>query len=233
MCAGFVRTELETSGVPLLLILGAVAFRHWLDRWAPLADWLVAAGTILLALATFMLARRARDEAKAVREDADQVAEQVRLQREQMERGSRAYVYPHVPWDWARGELFWAGGPKMNLTALPLKNGGPGLARNVHGKARWPLGEEDFYETTLYGSSIAPGDEIQTRLSQDALAWGGSGGSGGAEGYVLYTDLAEQEWVTRFVFRSEEGQLVGEHEAPVLVSDLDEDESLYPRHTSS
>src|SRR5436309_14316250 len=67
------------------------SFHGWLDRWAPLADWVVAGGTLTLAIATFVLARRARQEGENVRAD-------VELQREAMEQGSRAYVFPHAPW---------------------------------------------------------------------------------------------------------------------------------------
>jgi hypothetical protein len=42
----------------------------WLEDTAPLAEWLVAAGTFALALATFTLARHASEEAQLVRDEA-------------------------------------------------------------------------------------------------------------------------------------------------------------------
>jgi cytochrome b561 len=64
--------------LPAALVLASIdGVRSWFERWMPLADWLFAAGTVVLALATFRVALRAREEATAVCEDADQVAAQV------------------------------------------------------------------------------------------------------------------------------------------------------------
>jgi type II secretory pathway pseudopilin PulG len=193
------------------------SFHGWLDRWAPLADWVVAAGTLTLAIATFVLARRARQEGDNVRAD-------VELQREAMEQGSRAYIFPHAPWDWASGSGFWS--TTSPQSRLPLKNGGPGLARNVHGKVYWDNDGQrsSFTFVTLFGSSIGPGDEIQARLSASAGA-----GWAGAEGYVLFTDLANVEWITEFKFTLGDGnQLDAHHEAPVRTSDFGDIGQHYP-----
>jgi hypothetical protein len=45
-------------------------FKDVLADWAPAAEWGVAIGTILLALATFRLAKRAKEEAEAVGKEA-------------------------------------------------------------------------------------------------------------------------------------------------------------------
>jgi hypothetical protein len=44
--------------------------RLWLEDWAAGAEWGVAAGTALLALATFVVAARAKAEATAIRKQA-------------------------------------------------------------------------------------------------------------------------------------------------------------------
>jgi hypothetical protein len=80
------------------------------------------------------LARQARREASAVADESKQVAEQVKLQREQAELNLRAYVYPSTPAGWASGRADWQ---DRRLGVLPLKNGGPGIALNVEGKAFW------------------------------------------------------------------------------------------------
>jgi hypothetical protein len=102
------------------------AFHDWLDRWAPLAEWAVAAGTIGLAIATYAVARSSRVEAKAVRAEATQLTEQAQV-------SLRAYVYPESSAEWAWGGGDWGG---YRDRVLPLRNGGPGVALNVNGQVR-------------------------------------------------------------------------------------------------
>jgi hypothetical protein len=76
----------------------------------------------------------------------------------------------------------------------------------------------------LLGSTIAAGDEIQARVSEAAGA-----GWAGAEGYVLFTDLGDVEWITRFEFRlGEANQLDAHHEAPIPLSELGDLDLHYP-----
>jgi len=198
----------------LLVIITTAGLRGWLDDWAPLAEWLVAGGTILLALGTFRLAKQATREAQAVTEDARQVANQVTLQREQMERGGRAYVYPSTPSGWAVGAAEWQ---DRRLTVLPIKNGGPGLALNVEGKMYWRNpGEGVSWRTlTIYGGSVAPMDSVDARVSQN-VQWGWQEG----KGYLRYTDLSGSLWLTEFEYTlGEGGQLVGKHSPPEQIED--------------
>jgi hypothetical protein len=57
--------------VDIALVLASGGIRGWLERWAPLPEWLVAIGTGALALATYALAKRARGEVDAIREELD------------------------------------------------------------------------------------------------------------------------------------------------------------------
>lgn len=66
-----------------VLVIACATVAGWFDSTAPLAEWLVAAGTLALAFATYMLATGANKE--------------VQLQREQMALGSRPVVYPPAP----------------------------------------------------------------------------------------------------------------------------------------
>jgi hypothetical protein len=74
------------------------AFHDWLERWAPLAEWGVAVGTIALAAATYAVARSARAEARAVSGEATLLTEQARALL-------RAYVYPEASTEWERVPL--------------------------------------------------------------------------------------------------------------------------------
>jgi hypothetical protein len=204
----------------LWVTLADSGFRHRVDQTAALASWAVAAGTLFLALATFQLARRARDEAEAVRREAEQVGTQVTLQREQMEASARAYVYPWTPHDWVAGSDYWGGG--RNATLLPLKNGGTGLALNVRGRAVWNLGPGIWHRVEIYAGTIAANDDLNARLSQDATQ-----GWVGATGYLRYTDLRNQPWVTFFRFdRGEGDRPFGLHLPPARITDENDPDRL-------
>jgi hypothetical protein len=176
--------------------------RGWLHDWAPLADWLVAAGTGLLAIATFRLARRAGQETEAVRKESDRLGEQARA-------ALRAQVYPESSAEWAQGSGEWAGETSRKL---PLRNGGPGLALNVTGS----ITIEGIDSTTpLYAGSIAPGGTLNARPPAPLAA-----GWGKVSGELRYNDLNGDEWVTRFRMRmseGESGQLYAEHDPPELL----------------
>lgn len=202
----------------LLIVLALLVgrFRHGLDETAALASWAVAAGTLILALATFELASRAREEAEAVRKEAVEVGSQVQLQREQMEAATRAYVYASIPADWAAGI--------RRNESLPLKNGGPGLALNVRGRAVWNTAPGAWIVVEIYASSIAPNDDVHARLSR-VLA----GGWQDSTGFVRYGDLNGDDWVTYFRFDLGEGnQLVGEHLQPQRVTPDGDPDRLDP-----
>jgi len=184
--------------------------RHGLDDTASVASWAVAVGTFGLALATYRLARGAADEVEAVRDEASQVAKQIELQREQMDDARRAFVFPSVPYGWALAEGEWSSRQKA---VLPIKNGGPGLALNVQGRiVRWRGQGRSFAQVTLVGSSVAPGDGAEVRLSEVVPE-----GWAGWSGYLRYSDLLGDSWVTYFRFRPEPGLLAGEHSPPELI----------------
>jgi hypothetical protein len=183
-------------------------FHEWLDRWAPLAEWAVAGGTILLAVATFILAKQATREAK-------KVGDQVTLQREQMERATLPYLYPSTPRGWARGEVEWqdrqSAGP-----LLPMKNAGPGPALNIEGEVYWPNeGDGASWRTVkLYGGTVAPGESGEARLAGAFSGWPGG------KGYLKCTDLSGGIWLTEFEYvQGDSGQLVGKHSSPEKINE--------------
>jgi hypothetical protein len=183
-----------TLGQPLAMDWSG--FHDWLEQWAPLAEWSVAAGTLALAIATFVLARSAQAEAAAVRDEATRLAEQAMA-------SLRAYVYPESDAEWARGWGSWLG---RTNDALPLRNGGPGVALNVEGRVRWP----DGAQLALYGGSIAPGQAAMARPASPV-----SQGWINASGELRYADLNGDRWVIPFKIKAGEGgQLVIEHEVP-------------------
>lgn len=109
---------------------------------------------------------------------------------------------------------------------LPLKNGGPGLALNVHGAC--------FVRSTdggprhsreLHGGTIAAGDTLDARLSDAVPGWGG------VEGFVEFDDLADEKWVTHFRFgHGPTNQLVCFHDPPGRVSELGDPRRAIPGH---
>jgi hypothetical protein len=70
--------------VAYIVAITRLGIREWTDRWKSLADWLVAAGTIGLALATFALAlsarRAARESSQAARDARDALAASLKPQ---------------------------------------------------------------------------------------------------------------------------------------------------------
>jgi hypothetical protein len=115
----------------------ATGLQDWLDRWAPAAEWGVAIGTILLAMATAYLAKQAKREAAAVRDDADAVRQSVVLQREQNLTATAALDAQTAPFLTAAapGDLpidanirEYAGDRRDGLILIPLWNVGNGLA---------------------------------------------------------------------------------------------------------
>jgi hypothetical protein len=177
--------------------------RGWTDRWTSLAEWLVAAGTLGLAAATYWLARRAREEAQAVRKESDRLGDQARAVL-------RAYVYPESSAEWAQARGEWTS--VGNQWALPLRNGGPGLALNVAGSIKVE-GVEDT--TPLVAGSIASGRTLNARPAAPVAGWGK------VSGELRYRDLNGDEWVTRFrmlMSEGESGQLYAEHDPPELVA---------------
>jgi hypothetical protein len=186
------------------------AFHDWLERWAPLAEWGVAVGTIGLAIATYAVARSARAEARAVSGEAT-------LLSEQSQALLRAYVYPEMSGAWLddattqyRTEL---GGGFANRV-LPLRNGGPGIALNVEGHVRRGTGGEQI---ALDAGSIAPGDSALARAERE-IESGWAGWSGTWQGEISYTDLNDDRWITRFTIAvSAESQIVIRHAPPSLL----------------
>ena len=81
----------------------------WLDRWAPLAEWGVAIGTILLAGATVFLAHRVR--------------QQVKVESEQLTAAYQPLVLPF--------------GYNPDSPFVHIQNAGKGPAINIRGALYW------------------------------------------------------------------------------------------------
>jgi hypothetical protein len=157
-------------------------FQAWLDDWAPLAEWAVALGTIILAFVTFLLSRQAKGEVKAV--------------REQMETALRPVVFPVTPADWAMGGGVMTARRKR---LLPVANGGPGVALNVRGCVMRRRDRGGVDEALLVAGSIGPGAEQDARLEPYWDGWDGT------IGYLRYADLHDDEWITDFTCSAGDG----------------------------
>jgi hypothetical protein len=118
----------------------------------------VAVGTIVLAIATLVLAVG--------------VWRQVRLQGEQLAASERPCVYPITPHKW----LAHLGDGGRWLT---FRNGGTGIARNVRGRLWW---HDKDGKASLIGQTLGPGDHFRVWLRErkEVTRWYG------AEGYVIY-----------------------------------------------
>lgn len=194
-----IGSALGAAGFAAVLVLAVTWARldRWLEDTAPLAEWFVALGTGALALATYALARRAK---------------------QQIDAATRPLVYPLVSYEWAQGT---AGSryDGRSSEVLPLKNGGHGVAMNVHGACYLPNPPPGSPRRSLevQGGTIAAGDLLDARL-EETLA---QGWREGIDGFVVYEDTAGDEWVTHFRFgRGRTGQLVCFHEPPGRVADL-------------
>jgi hypothetical protein len=203
--------------VHLAAVGGVIAqFHDWLERWAPAADWAVAIGTALLAVATYVLARK-------VRTDANAVSRQVALEREHLERETLPLVYPLCTHDFAWGTP----GSRYDLNRgrlLPLENGGPGVALNVHGSVWLPAPSSGARRSIdVHGGTIAAGAAFDARLGE-AL----SSGWAGVEGFVVYDDIAGGEWATHFRFGTgPTGQIVCAHEPPSRTAETGDPRARY------
>lgn len=105
--------------------------RDWLGRWDSLSTWLVALGTLGLAIATYAVARQAKNEATAVRQQAEtavrpilvEVPIGVYVEREIAQPGS--LTTPHED---DRGEIIVDQENESLFVWLPLRNAGSGAA---------------------------------------------------------------------------------------------------------
>jgi hypothetical protein len=138
----------------------------------------VAFGTLILAIATWRLAKHAEH--------------QVALQAQQLSSAQRAIVYPLAPPEWARTH-------ERRTAGILLKNGGNGPALRVRGKVIFGGNTEAVEETTL-----GPGEEQVVWLrGASADRWGEN-----VNGRLSYTDLTGEEREVLFTFEtSAEGVL--------------------------
>jgi hypothetical protein len=152
------------------------------------AEWLVAAGTLALAGATYVLVR-------VTRRMVAQAGEQVMLEQRRVEASQRPHVFPAASRRWIEGADLPGGMQWLEL--LPVTNGGPGLAINVRGTLYFagPGG----VSVELVPTSLAPGESEYMRIN-----WGGPPITqwADARGFLLYDDIAGETWRTDYVVRA-------------------------------
>lgn len=160
----------------------------------------VALGTLALALGTFFLALQARNEAGAVERESQQIAEQVTLQREQLEAGQRPYVIPFAPTDWSWKDGIGRYGQGQWKYLLPVKNAGPGAALNVQGSL--DFGPPSGVKAPIIRTSLGPGDSDDLRLHVEA-AWSQKVDWTSVAGLLDYEDSQGGRWRTEFRIEQE------------------------------
>ena len=169
--------------------------REWLDETAPLAPWLTAAAVLMLALATFVLARRVSEEAHAVSMQSAALAEQVALQLDRSEHAAAPLVYPVVTPQWTPGA--------RRRDWLLVRNGGLGPALSVRGTVRWKADETQEVHTALLESgALGPGEERWYRLAQPGIEnWHR------ARGEIDFTAIDGRRWQALFSVQVEPGEI--------------------------
>lgn len=179
-------------------------------RFGDLGGVAVAIGTGLLALATFILAKRAGREASAVRE-------QVTLQQQQLAASERPAVYPITPSTWLKdfGSYRW----------LALRNRGTGIAQNVRGHVWWHTREGGQDDARLIGQTVGPGDHFLVWLSDNKEI----GRWWGTEGYVVYRDVRGDEWQSRSRYEYSGSHVYARLFEWALSSTLDDPTDAFPR----
>jgi hypothetical protein len=170
------------------------------------ANWLVALGTLALAVATGVLAfftfRATRDSAN-----------ELKLERRRLEEAQRPIVFPFAPSDWAAGT-----GHYQLARYIPLKNGGPSIALNVGGGITFPPTRRFPGAATISfaKAQLAPGDEqdilmiwpptpsetANKRTREQETVWDT------VQGHVDFDDLAGGRWQTVFNIHVEEGRII-------------------------
>jgi hypothetical protein len=208
-----VKFALVVVAVAVAVVAGTSAIwwetlEPWLAGHPELAEWAVAAGTAILAVATFVLGIQASRE-------GSQVARQVELQRRQLAASERPVVYPITPHEWL--ETLGDGG-----RWLAFRNGGTGIALNVRGRL-WSYGDKGGAE--LIAQTFGADDHARVWLAEERNLrhwWG-------AEGYVIYEDIQGSEWQSRFRYESDGAQVWAKLTNWGESADLGDPAAAFPR----
>jgi hypothetical protein len=170
----------------LVLAITWAGTRGFIDRWS-VAEWLVAAGTLGLAWATFRLTRR--------------VSRQVKVEREQLVASTRPLVLP-IQGDNFDREIYVADVEDLSEAAnqpsgphVLLENAGAGPALNVRGSLYWSGSAGGA--SALHPLVLPPSDQKWAKV----LGEGAVVNWANAVGYLRYHDLSGTEWQTHFRFR--------------------------------
>jgi hypothetical protein len=161
---------------------------------------LVALGTLALAFGTVFLALQARNEARAVKRESQQIAEQVTLQREQMESAQRPYVIPFADPDWSWKDGLGRYNQDRWKYLLPVKNAGPGAALNVQGALNF--GPPSGVTAPIIRTNLAAGDKEDLRLHVEA-EWSQGVDWKSVAGWLDYEDAQGGRWRTEFRIEQE------------------------------
>jgi hypothetical protein len=182
-----------------MLLVGADEVRRFLDDWAPAAEAGVALGTILLAFATWKLARH--------------VAAQLKV-------GERPCVYPITP-----AGPKWAGHLGEGGRWLAFRNGGSGIARDIRGHIWWHKNDGGHDDAALLGQTLGGNDYTRLRLAKRKAVerwWG-------LEGYLVYEDVRGDQWQSRFRYEYSGGEVWARLTAWARTKKLGDPDSAFPR----
>ena len=156
-----------------------------------LAEWLVAGGTLVLALATFALVL-------VTWRMVAQAGEQVALEQRRVEASQRPYVFPAASRRWIEGADLPRGMEWFEL--LPVTNVGPGVAINVRGTLY--LAGPSGASVELVPTSLAPGESEYMRINWEFQPLNHWAEWADARGFLLYDDIAGETWRTDYVVRA-------------------------------
>ena len=182
-----------------MLLVGGDEVQRFLDDWAPAAEAGVAIGTIVLAFATWKLARRAAAQLKA---------------------GERPCVYPITP-----GGEEWSAHLGDGGRWLAFQNGGSGIARDIRGHIWWHKNDGGSDDAALLGQTLGAGHHTRLRVAKRKAVerwWG-------LEGYVVYEDVRGEQWQSRFRYEYSGGEIWAKLTAWAPTKKLRDPDKAFPR----
>jgi hypothetical protein len=140
-----------------------------------------------------------------------------RQAKQELERADRPCVYPITPHAWLEEERLGAGG-----RFLSFRNGGRGIAKNVRGEFWW---HDTDGHAELVNQTLGPGDHFRVWLRDEkrVTRWYG------AEGYVVYEDVSDVQWQSRFRYEHDGKQVWARLDKWGRTSELGPPKSAFPR----
>ena len=182
-----------------------IGCRHTLPVAASVGPWtfgwdaLVAIGTLALAAVTFALVL-------VTKRSVDAAKDEIGIERRRIEAGQWPRVFP-MPLDrWVASRESYSGGQSSRV--LPIKNGGTGVALNVHGQLDFTGQGGPVVE--LVNTSLGANDTIDIVLDwptpEAGIYWQGEGLIGDwsdCTGWLDYEGVGGESWRTSFRISTE------------------------------